>query len=76
MALAKKLVDEDGQLYCWSCSGQCPWHVSLHCDPCRQRSIHFAPERERAERQRELDRIEAARRNPPPAERQNVRAFR
>ncbi len=75
MARAKNLLGEDGQLYCWSCSGPCPWHVSLHCDPCRERSIYFAPERRRAERQAELDRIESARRNAPP-EKQNVRAFR
>lgn len=64
-ALAGKhrLIDDQNQLHCWNCGDPTDWHVSLHCTPCRVRSVREAPERRRleyqrqeAERRRELER--------------------
>lgn len=75
MAIAKNLIDDQGQLYCWNCNGQCPWHVSLHCQGCRERSIAMAPERRRVEREKERARqAEQSRDHQPSTVRQ--RAFR
>jgi len=50
------LIDDQEMLHCWNCRGVCNWHVSLHCDPCRERSIRNEPDRRRQERQAEIER--------------------
>lgn len=69
------LIDDEGILHCWNCRGRCHWHVSLHCDPCRERSIREAPERRFQARQAEIERqnLELQRSAPRVA---NGRAFR
>lgn len=65
VALARKhrLIDDQDTLHCWNCGSPCDWHVSLHCVPCRVRSVREAPEhrrleyqRQEAERRRQLER--------------------
>lgn len=51
-----RLIDADGHLHCAGCGEVTPWHVSLHCPPCRVDELRDRPERLRRERQAELER--------------------
>lgn len=75
MADAQGLIDDQGMLHCWNCRGVCTWHVSLHCDPCRERSIRNEPDRRRQEHQAMVERrnLEFQAQSPRVA---NGRAFR
>lgn len=37
----KGLERPDGSWSCWSCGSEQPFHLSLHCHPCRSRAKRY-----------------------------------
>jgi hypothetical protein len=45
-----RLDNADGSWRCWGCDGEYPFHVSLHCEPCKAAGIARKRADERAGR--------------------------
>ncbi len=50
MARAKKLIDANNILHCWTCGDPTDWHVSLHCPVCRVDGLRRSQERQEQQR--------------------------
>ena len=76
LAARHNLIDQDGNLTCWNCYQPCPWHVSLHCTPCRVSSIAGAPERRRLEYEARKSQEQREQEQSRPQQKVGGRSFR